>query len=79
MTCIIETGVVVSSTSTAIPAFEVGDWPFGLEIIIDHRGTCVAKDGNGGKGGSGGSWLANGGAAHRMDFRAGQRSAPARP
>ena len=43
VTCIIETGVVVSSTSTAIHAFNVGDWPLGLEIIIDHRGTFVSE------------------------------------
>ena len=35
--------VVLSSTSTAIPAFEVGDWPFGLEIIIDHHGARVGE------------------------------------
>jgi hypothetical protein len=55
VTCIIETDVVVSSTLSTLRAFDVGDWPFGLEIIVEFRGTVKGGDGNGGKGGNGGS------------------------
>jgi hypothetical protein len=49
--CTIETGVKVGSTSIAVPAFDVGDWPSGVDITIRVQGRIQGKGGKGGNGG----------------------------
>lgn len=48
LTCIINSGVTVGSTSTSAPAFDVGSWPSGLTITIINRGRIQGCGGNGG-------------------------------
>ena len=50
--CRIADGVVVGSTSTSTPAFDVGDWPEGVDItiIIGSGAFIVGRAGDGGKG-----------------------------
>lgn len=52
VTCIVETGVIVGSASTADPAFDVGDWPADVVIKLIVNGRIQGKGGKGG-GGSG--------------------------
>ncbi len=48
----IQSGVLISATSTAIPAFKIGAaWPTGSTITITNEGTIA------GRGGSGGGYL----------------------
>lgn len=56
--CIIKSGVVVSSTSTTSPAFDIGSgWATGTTIKIINNGSIYGKGGNGGTGalGTGGA------------------------
>lgn len=53
--CTINAGIVIGSTSTANPAFDVGTWPGGVSITLRVNGRI---EGCGGMGGTGG--LANG-------------------
>lgn len=46
VTCIIEAGVIVGSTSTSQPAFNVGDWPEGVTLKLQLRGRIQGKGGN---------------------------------
>ena len=49
LTCIIEAGVIVGSTSTSTPAFVVpDDWPTGLPITLRVVGRIQGKGGRGG-------------------------------
>ena len=47
---IINAGVIVGATSTAVPAVDVGDWPAGVELRVEIYGRV---QGAGGKGGGG--------------------------
>lgn len=49
----------VGSTSTAVPAIVVGDWPVGFVPVVELTGRIQGK---GGRGGNGGTWPAPGGA-----------------
>lgn len=57
VTCRIDAGVLVGSTSTSIPAFDVGSWPGGVTITLIVNGRI---QGHGGQGGHGGDILTNG-------------------
>jgi hypothetical protein len=48
LTVIINAGVIVGSTNTANPAFNVGDWPVGFGITMQINGRIQGKGGNGG-------------------------------
>lgn len=50
VTFIIESGVVIGSTSTAQYALDTGDWPEGTELIIEWRGRVQGAGGRGGNG-----------------------------
>ena len=53
---IVSPGVTVGSTDTENPAFDLGDWPEGVNIHIINRGRIQGRGGRGGKGsGPGGS------------------------
>jgi hypothetical protein len=51
VTCLVESGVVVGSTSTSILSFTVGEWPAGVSLVLMNNGTIVGKPGKGGAGG----------------------------
>lgn len=44
----VEQSVIVGSTSTSTPAFNVGDWPAGIAISIHVRGRIQGRGGKGG-------------------------------
>lgn len=46
--CIIEEDVIVGSTSTATPAFDVGSWPANVDITLRIVGRIQGKGGAGG-------------------------------
>lgn len=48
LTCIVQSGVIVGSTATAIRAFNVGDWPSGFDITVRVLGRIQGRGGNGG-------------------------------
>lgn len=48
VTCIIEAGVIVGSNSTALPAFTVGTWASGVDLILILRGRIQGAGGQGG-------------------------------
>jgi hypothetical protein len=50
LTCIINDNVIVGSTNTAIPAFDVGDWPVGFTPTIVINGRIQGRGGRGGNG-----------------------------
>lgn len=52
VTCIIDEGVSVGSSSTALPAFHVGDWPAGVTLILRVRGRVQGAGGRGGRNGT---------------------------
>ena len=45
--CIIESGILVGSTSTGNPAFDVGDWPDSVDITIKVKGRIQGTGGHG--------------------------------
>jgi hypothetical protein len=51
----IQPGVIVGSTSTATPAFDVGDWPEGMAITVYVRGRIQGRGGDGGNAGKNGA------------------------
>jgi hypothetical protein len=51
VTCIVETGVIVGSTSASLPAFDVGEWPTGITVNLEVSGRIQGRGGNGGNGG----------------------------
>lgn len=63
VTCIIPTGVIVGSSSTSSPAFDLGSWPSDIPITIDLRGRIQGNGGNGGNGNNTGQTGSNGGPA----------------
>jgi hypothetical protein len=48
VTAIIEPGVIIGSTSTATPAFDVGLWPAEVAVTFDVRGRIQGAGGEGG-------------------------------
>ncbi|WP_271504232.1 hypothetical protein [Bradyrhizobium sp. CCBAU 11357] len=53
VTATINAGVIIGSTSTALPAFDVGSWPAGVTIAIVVNGLVQGMGGTGGVGGNG--------------------------
>lgn len=51
VTCIINAGVKIGATSTAIKAFDVGSWASGVTVEIYLNGRIQGKGGDGGGGG----------------------------
>ena len=47
--CVINAGVVISSASTTLPAFDIGSWPSGVDITVVINGTIQGAAGNGGR------------------------------
>lgn len=45
VTCIVESGVIVGSTSNSVPSLDVGDWPVGCEIRLYVYGRIQGKGG----------------------------------
>ena len=54
VTCVIQSSVVVGSDSASSPAFDTGEWPDGVEIVIEIADTAriAGRAGNAGKGGN---------------------------
>lgn len=52
---IVDTGATIYSTGVSTPALTVGDWPEGLEVIVEIRGSVRGRCGDGGAGGRGGN------------------------
>jgi hypothetical protein len=50
LTCIINDNVIVGSTSTANPSFDVGNWPVGFVPTLVINGRIQGRGGNGGPG-----------------------------
>lgn len=50
VTCTINTGITVGSTSQASPAFDVGTWPAGVTVNLIVNGRIQGKGGAGGTG-----------------------------
>jgi hypothetical protein len=50
VTCTINAGVIVGSTSAGVPAFDVGTWPAGVTIQVIVNGRIQGKGGAGGNG-----------------------------
>lgn len=48
LTVIVNENVIVGSTSTSSPAFDVGDWPVGFQISMELRGRIQGRGGNAG-------------------------------
>lgn len=46
--CIVQAGVVVGSDILGVPAFDVGDWPEGVDILLQVAGKIEGRGGNGG-------------------------------
>ncbi|MCK1541452.1 hypothetical protein IVB12_05525, partial [Bradyrhizobium sp. 179] len=59
--CIINSGVIISSTSIDIPAFNVGTWPAGVTVNLIVNGRIAGAGGDGGAGGLGSGIGINGG------------------
>jgi hypothetical protein len=58
LTVTINAGIIVGSTSTSLPAFNVGesdDWPVGFSVHLIVKGRVQGKGGDGGPGGFGGN------------------------
>lgn len=50
VTCFIEAGAIVGSDNTSTPAFDVGDWPMGINIAVHVRGRIQGAGGDGANG-----------------------------
>jgi hypothetical protein len=48
LTCIVQSGVLVGSSSAATPAFDVGSWPAGVSILVQVLGNVRGAGGDGG-------------------------------
>jgi hypothetical protein len=48
--CLINSGAVVGSSLTGVPAFEVGSWPGTVDITIENLGRIQGAGGGGGRG-----------------------------
>lgn len=46
--CLVDSGVVVGSTSSTTPAFDVGNWPANITININNKGRIQGRGGDGG-------------------------------
>jgi hypothetical protein len=51
VTFVVETDVVIGSSSTGSPAMTVGVWPAGVTLVLTNTGYIVGRGGNGGDGG----------------------------
>lgn len=51
VTCTVTAGVIVGSSSTASPAFDVGTWPAGVVVNLIVNGRIQGAGGKGGRGG----------------------------
>jgi hypothetical protein len=58
--CIIRSGVIVGSTSTTLPSFDVGSWPSGVVVTLTVDGRIQGKGGKGGHGAKNGGSATNG-------------------
>lgn len=69
--CTINTGVIVGSTATATPAFEVGTWPAGVTVNLVVFGRIEGRGGAGGTGSGSvtGAGLAGGNAGTALRTR----------
>ncbi len=65
LTCIIQAGISVGSTSISSPSFEVGSWVSGLSVVVINRGRL---QGHGGPGGNVSGAGQNGGTAFRTRY-----------
>ena len=54
ITCIINSGVIIGAAGGYGVAFDIGDWPSGVVIILDIRGRIQGNGGSGGLPGDGG-------------------------
>jgi hypothetical protein len=50
VTCVIDAGVIVGSTSVPSPALDVGTWPAGISIVLQLHGRIQGKGGDAGDG-----------------------------
>jgi hypothetical protein len=48
--CIINSGAIIGSSSTSVPAFDVGSWPGTVDITIQSSGLIQGAGGGGGRG-----------------------------
>ncbi len=48
VTCTVSAGVIVGSTSAAVPAFDIGSWPAGVVLNLIVNGRVQGRGGNGG-------------------------------
>lgn len=48
LTCIVQTGVIVGSSGASLPAFDVGTWPGGVNILVVIDGDVRGAGGDGG-------------------------------
>lgn len=60
LTCTINSGIYVNSTSTSTPGFETGAFPATAVVNVINNGFIVGKGGNGGQGGNGSTFDRNG-------------------
>ncbi|NOH25692.1 hypothetical protein [Vibrio europaeus] len=58
----IKSGVVISSSTSAVAAFNVGNAFTGKNVVINNWGSIIGKGGQGGKGGTGSTRGGHGGA-----------------
>ena len=52
VTCTINSGIIIGSTSTDVPAFDIGSWPTDVSITLVINGRIQGKGGYGGDGGT---------------------------
>ncbi|WP_262048663.1 hypothetical protein [Bradyrhizobium sp. Bra78] len=52
VTFTVNSGVVISTSSTSFPAIDVGTWPAGVTVVLVIRGRIEGAGGNGGSGAS---------------------------
>lgn len=64
--CVIQPGVMVGSALTSLPAFHVGSWPSGFDIVLRVLGRIQGRGGDGAPGGffTGNPGLAGGAALY---------------
>jgi hypothetical protein len=50
VTCTVQSGITVGSSSTLTPAFDTGSWPSGVTLVLVVNGLIVGRGGSGGGG-----------------------------
>jgi hypothetical protein len=58
--CYIYSNVIIGSTSTSVPAFEVGNFAAGVSVIVINNGRIEGCGGDAGNGGGGGARIGGG-------------------